>query len=143
MLSVFDHSPILPASGGRSTGLLAGDKSGLGVPRADDGSVPSVCSSARDPSSHALKSVPFTAIFSSCQALTNMIEAGYQEKEVMEIGGWKTAHVFRRYVIVSSRRMQANAEKLASYLAEKAEKEAEEERRITADATADKPGRIQ
>ncbi|HYK61785.1 MAG TPA: tyrosine-type recombinase/integrase, partial [Bryobacteraceae bacterium] len=76
-------------------------------------------------------------------AATNMIEAGYTEKEVMEIGGWKTAHVFRRYVIVSSRRMQANAEKLASYLAEKAEKEAEEERRITADATADKTGRIQ
>ena len=66
-------------------------------------------------------------------AATNMIEAGYSEKEAMEMGGWKTAHVFRRYHIVSSRRMQANAKKLADYLATKEE----EERRIAADATPD------
>ncbi len=32
MLSVFDQRPILPATGGRRTGLFAGDKSGFGGP---------------------------------------------------------------------------------------------------------------
>ena len=39
-------------------------------------------------------------------ALTNMIEAGYSEKEAMEISGHKTRAVFDRYHIVSSKRMK-------------------------------------
>jgi hypothetical protein len=48
-----------------------------------------------------------------------MIEAGLSEKEAMEISGHKTRAVFDRYHIVSERRLQQNAEKLATHLKSK------------------------
>jgi integrase len=66
-------------------------------------------------------------------AITNMIEAGFSEKEAMEISGHKTRSVFERYHIVSDRRMKENAEKLGVHLAAKekaaVEREAEERKR--------------
>ena len=44
-------------------------------------------------------------------ALTNMIEAGFSEKEAMEISGHKTRSVFDRYHIVSDRRLKQLAER--------------------------------
>jgi integrase len=52
-------------------------------------------------------------------ALTNMIEAGFSEKEAMEISGHKTRHVFDRYHIVSPRRLKQLAERLENYLHDK------------------------
>jgi integrase len=49
-------------------------------------------------------------------ALTNMIEAGFSEKEAMEISGHKTRAVFDRYHIVSARRLKQLAERLENYL---------------------------
>ena len=45
-------------------------------------------------------------------AVTNMIEAGFSEKEAMEISGHKTRAVFDRYHIVSARRIKMLAERL-------------------------------
>jgi integrase len=53
-------------------------------------------------------------------ALTNMIEAGFSEKEAMEISGHKTRHVFDRYHIVSPRRLKQLAERLENHLQDKA-----------------------
>jgi integrase len=39
-------------------------------------------------------------------ALANMIEAGWSEKEAMEVSGHRTRAVFDRYHIVSERRMK-------------------------------------
>ena len=52
-------------------------------------------------------------------ALTNMIEAGFSEKEAMEISGHKTRHVFDRYHIVSARRLKYLAGRLESHLQSK------------------------
>lgn len=49
-------------------------------------------------------------------ALTNMIEAGFSEKEAMEISGHKTRHVFDRYHIVSDRRLKEMASKLDTFI---------------------------
>jgi len=49
-------------------------------------------------------------------ALTNMIEAGFSEKEAMEISGHKTRGVFDRYHIVSERRMKEMAGRLDAHL---------------------------
>jgi integrase len=49
-------------------------------------------------------------------ALTNMIEAGFSEKEAMEISGHKTRYVFDRYHIVSDRRLREMASKLDAFL---------------------------
>jgi integrase len=49
-------------------------------------------------------------------ALTNMIEAGFSEKEAMEISGHKTRYVFDRYHIVSERRMKQLVPKLEAHL---------------------------
>lgn len=54
-------------------------------------------------------------------ALTNMIEAGFSEKEAMEISGHKTAEVFRRYHIVSEKRMQRAGERLEAHMKKKEE----------------------
>src|SRR5579863_7481280 len=48
-------------------------------------------------------------------AVTNGIEAGLSEKEVMEISGHKTRAVFDRYHILRERRMKQNAQKLAEH----------------------------
>ena len=50
-------------------------------------------------------------------ALTNMIEAGFSEKEAMEISGHKTRAVFDRYHIVSSRRLKELGKKMEAHLA--------------------------
>jgi integrase len=50
-------------------------------------------------------------------ALTNMIEAGFSEKEAMEISGHKTRAVFDRYHIVSSRRLKELGRKMETHLA--------------------------
>jgi integrase len=52
-------------------------------------------------------------------ALTNMIEAGFSEKEAMEISGHKTRYVFDRYHIVSERRLKQLAERLERHLRSK------------------------
>lgn len=49
-------------------------------------------------------------------ALTNMIEAGFSEKEAMEISGHKTRNVFDRYHIVSSKRQKQLGERLERHL---------------------------
>jgi len=56
-------------------------------------------------------------------ALTNMIEAGFSEKEAMEISGHKTAEVFRRYHIVSEARTQKLGERMEAFMRDKAEGE--------------------
>ncbi|MFL6466266.1 MAG: site-specific integrase, partial [Bryobacteraceae bacterium] len=49
-------------------------------------------------------------------ALTNMIEAGFSEKEAMEISGHKTRSVFDRYHIVSERRLKQLGQRLEDHL---------------------------
>jgi hypothetical protein len=49
-------------------------------------------------------------------AITNMIEAGYSEKDAVEISGHKTRAVFDRYNIVSSKRIRSLATKMEEYL---------------------------
>ena len=49
-------------------------------------------------------------------ALTNMIEAGFSEKEAMEISGHRTRAVFDRYHIVSERRLKELAAKLGDHM---------------------------
>ena len=52
-------------------------------------------------------------------ALTNMIEAGFSEKEAMEISGHRTGYVFDRYHIVSGRRLKEMAARLGTFIKEK------------------------
>jgi len=52
-------------------------------------------------------------------ALTNMIEAGFSEKEAMEISGHRTRYVFDRYHIVSDRRLKEMALKLGAFIKSK------------------------
>ena len=54
-------------------------------------------------------------------ALTNMIEAGFSEKEAMEISGHRTRAVFDRYHIVSERRLKEMAVRLEAHLKAKDE----------------------
>lgn len=51
-------------------------------------------------------------------ALTNMIEAGYSEKEAMTVSGHKTRYVFDRHHIVSSRRLRELGKKMEAHLGE-------------------------
>jgi hypothetical protein len=48
-----------------------------------------------------------------------MIEAGFSEKEAMEISGHKTRAVFDRYHIVSERRLNQLGERGGSYAPKK------------------------
>lgn len=50
-------------------------------------------------------------------ALTNMIGAGFSEKEAMEISGHKTRAVFDRYHIVSTKRIKELSRKMESFAA--------------------------
>jgi len=54
-------------------------------------------------------------------ALTNMIEAGFSEKEAMEISGRKTRAVFDRYHIVSQRRLNQLGERMEAHMRQKDE----------------------
>lgn len=49
-------------------------------------------------------------------ALTNMIEAGFSEKEAMEVSGHKTRSVFDRYHIVSERRLRQLGQRLETHM---------------------------
>ena len=49
-------------------------------------------------------------------ALTNMIEAGFSEKEAMTVSGHKTRSVFDRYHIVSSQRLKELGKKMEAHL---------------------------
>ena len=62
-------------------------------------------------------------------AVRNMIRAGISEKRAMEISGHKTNSIFKRYDITDERDIQADGERLARYLEEKA-KLAEERRKL-------------
>lgn len=62
-------------------------------------------------------------------AVRNMIRAGISEKRAMEISGHKTNSMFKRYDITDERDIQADGERLARYLDEKA-KLAEERRKL-------------
>lgn len=50
-----------------------------------------------------------------------MIEAGFSEKEAMEISGHKTRSVFDRYHIVSDRRLRQLSERLEAHMRRKDE----------------------
>lgn len=65
-------------------------------------------------------------------ACRNMIRAGISEKRAMEISGHKTNNIFKRYDITDERDIQADGERLARYLEEKA-KLAEERRKLEAE----------
>jgi integrase len=65
-------------------------------------------------------------------AVRNMIRAGISEKRAMEISGHKTNSMFKRYDITDERDIQADGERLARYLDEKA-KLAEERRKLEAE----------
>lgn len=65
-------------------------------------------------------------------AVRNMIRAGISEKRAMEISGHKTNNMFKRYDITDERDIQADGERLARYLAEKA-RLAEERRKLEAE----------
>jgi len=54
-------------------------------------------------------------------AITNMIEAGFSEKEAMEISGHLTRDVFDRYHIVSERRLKEMASRLEIHMRAKEE----------------------
>lgn len=54
-------------------------------------------------------------------AARNMVRAGVPEKQVMSIVGWKTRAMLDRYNITDDRDIQLAGEKVARYLAEKAE----------------------
>lgn len=59
-------------------------------------------------------------------ALTNMIEAGFSEKEAMEFSGHRTRAVFDRYHIVSARRLKEQAARLGEHMKAKAAAEEKE-----------------
>jgi len=61
-----------------------------------------------------------------------MIRAGISEKRAMEISGHKTNSMFKRYDITDERDIQADGERLARYLEEKA-KLGEERRKLEAE----------
>lgn len=61
-----------------------------------------------------------------------MIRAGISEKRAMEISGHKTNNMFKGYDITDERDIQADGERLARYLAEKA-RLAEERRKLEAE----------
>jgi integrase len=48
-------------------------------------------------------------------AATNLIEAGFSEKEAMEITGHKTDHMFRRYHIIRRHRIQTIGQRMEEY----------------------------
>jgi hypothetical protein len=64
-----------------------------------------------------------TALFHDWRrtALTNMIEAGFSEKEAMEISGHKTRNVFDRYHIVSEQRIKQLGNQMEVHLRNKDE----------------------
>jgi integrase len=54
-------------------------------------------------------------------ALTNMIEAGFSEKEAMEISGHKTDRIFRRYHIIRRHRIQTLGNRMDEFYKDRAQ----------------------
>ena len=61
---------------------------------------------------YACPAIPRLAAYCAHQ----MIEAGYSEKEAMEISGHRTRYVFERYHIVSERRLKEIASKFGAFI---------------------------
>jgi integrase len=69
---------------------------------------------------------------------TNALEAGIPEKVIMEMGGWKTPSVFRRYCIVKKEHLEKAALQQEEYLKSQAKKRGSSYSIVTVDEFKEK-----